>query len=557
MMRMGAKGRIRLLSLVLFVAIAIVWALFYAIISGQIADNATSQMMQVAGQIIERLGSEFLRAENMLGRLTRDADVMELAAGRAPELVFPLAVKIEDELDTSSGSPDFIENIIVYAPDSHYHRLTGSLGNKACARLGKILADETLPRHLAVALEGESYIGYADHIQLGDNNGIVAILIEEENVLELIRAYDQSGSLMVLISADGEPVTANTGQLDIFSADDPGRPVIHSRLGITPFEVSVAADARYLDAAGLYFTIVAIVTAVLIGIVLLLYSGVLNQQFFKPMVKTIDSIENLNTDIAGVTLPPVQSAEFDRLIEKINAMLRNLETKNNEVKSAELRAVTAEIEKHRALIIALKKQINAHLMINTLEGISTLVDRGEYDKAQTIETGLITLLQYAHNKDEYISIWDEWDILERFVVILNIRYEDKLNVDFDFDDHLMWYVMPRMMLQPLIENAVMHGFDKPDENSRITVKAELTGKTVTFTVSDNGFGMSEKKLMALRESLNTIPDTSQGFTGVALLNIKNRLSHYYGDAAGLQIHSVSGEGTRVIITIPPDKGGRE
>jgi len=559
MNNIGTKNRIRLISLILFLTVTTLWALFYFIISDYISDNTKMQMALAADQIIERLGGEFSLAGKLSYSLTNNNDVKALSAEKDPDEFFKLTEKINSSMNISAFNLDFTGNIIIYGADLHYYRLTGKLGNTACARLANIISSYSLPTHLAVTLDQQNYIGYADKISFNETegSGAAAILIAEEKILEIMRAYDQAGSLLVAIMVNGEVVTANTDKINLFTSNGSKRPVIHSRLGITPYEILVAADARYLNASRIYFTIVALITAAIFAAVTFLYGGILSRRFFRPMVKVIGSIENLNADAGTETLPYVQSEEFDGLIDKINELLKNLENKNLEVKNGELRIKNAEIEKQKALVFSLKKQINAHFTINTLNAVRILIESGELEKAKAIAEGLTSLIRYAHADDEKVNIWDELDILEKYVYIMNIRYNGKLAADFDFDDRLMDNCMPRMLLQPIMENSIVHGFNGMESGCVISVKAILQGGVIAFSISDNGRGMSGEELKALNAKLDIAPEMARGFENIALLNIKNRLNYYYGNAGRLNVQPNDGRGIEVRITIPfiSPKGG--
>jgi sensor histidine kinase YesM len=268
------------------------------------------------------------------------------------------------------------------------------------------------------------------------------------------------------------------------------------------------------------------------------------------MVQVIGSIENMNTTVPAETLPHVQSEEFDGLIDKINAMLISLETKNSELRSAELRAKNAEIGQQKALVFSLKKQINAHFTINTLNTVRLLVERGNLEKAGDVAMGLTSLIRYAYDKDELINVWDEFEILQKYIAIMNSRYDNKFNVDFDFDDRLMDYSIPRMLLQPILENAITHGFKNMDAGCKVSVKAELCDNSISFQIKDNGCGMSEEALNLLSERLSTGSELERGYENIALQNIKNRIYYYYGGAGQIQIRSNAGGGIEVSISIP-------
>ncbi len=535
---MGVKSRLRLISLVLFISVFAVWAVFYVIISSYITDSANHQITLAADQIIERLGDEFTEAERLSYRLKHDAGVQALAREKDRQGFFARVNTLGAEV--WAHSPGFVSSVVLFGADGHSYRLAGSLGNNACAVLRDAVSFLDLPGHLSIKLDGKKYIGYADGLTAG---GAVVVLIEGEKILEGVRAYDQSGSLLV-----AETVTVNTDREDLI--DNPARSALHSSLGVTPYEISVAADAANMNASVASFSIVAAITAVIVAAVLVLYMRVLDRSFFRPMVSVIGSIKELQTETPSNSLPPVHSAEFDDLIDKINEMLRHIETKNAEVLVAGLRAKNAELGRQKALVFSLQKQINAHFIVNTMEAIRTAVGQGELVEADYLMSGLTRIVRYAHAKEEAINIWDESEILKYYVNIMRNRYGGKLTAEFDFDEDLMDTDMPRMLLQPLIENAIEHGFKGMASGCVIVVRADHLGDTIRFAVSDNGRGMSVQELAELKERLRADPGELTGLSNIALLNIRNRLYYYYGDSARLDVDHGESGGIIVTIEIP-------
>jgi len=492
------KKRVQIISLIFITALLVVWGLFYFLISNYLSDRTNRQIVQAANQIIERFGGEFSQIERLTHSLSQNADVRILMQEQNPHVFFRLAGEIGNKLDTKIINSDFIDNIILFGADNNFYRLYGRLGNRSCMRVANILNTVDMPGHFSVELENRHYIGYVDAIGPGTGieYGAVVILIEEERVLELLRTYDQSGLLLVAISANNEVITANTNRLELFSPDSLHQPMIHSRLGITPYRISVAADEGYISSSLMYFTVVAIITAVIFSIVLLTYTGILNRSF-----------------------------------------------KNQ--------------EKQKALVFSLKKQINAHFTINTLNTVRILVESGEFEKADTVVLGLTSLVRYAYDRDELINIWDELDILEDYIVIMNSRYNGKLETDFDFDDRLMNYYMPRMLLQPVIENSIVHGFKEMETGCYISVTAKINGNRVDFSIIDNGCGMTGDEISKLSEKQDFMTESTDEFENIALLNIKNRLYHYFGENGQLKIAANDNSGTVVTISMPllSEKGG--
>ena len=491
MKNLDKKKRVWLISLIFFITVFAVWGLFYFIISNYISDRTNRQMTQAAGQVIERLGGEFSQIERLTNSLKQNSDINALLNEQDPHEFFAFAGELDGLLDATAFNPDFIDSIILIGKNQNYYRLSGRLGNKACMRLANTIYSLDMPSHLSIELENRRYIGYTDTVTPDgiELSGAIVILVEEERILDLLRAYDQSGQLMAAISAGNEVITANTERLDLFAPDSLHQPMIHSRLGITPYRISVAADEDYLSDSLMYFTVVALITAVIFGIVLLIYTFILN---------------------------------------------RNI----------------SEIEKQKALVFSLKKQINAHFTINTLNTVRLLVERGELDKAETVAMGLTSLVRYAYDREELINIWDEMDVLEDYIFIMNSRYNGKLDAEFDFDDRLMDYYMPRMMLQPIIENSIVHGFKEMDSGCAVSVKAEINNGRVIFTISDNGIGMEAEEISSLNGKIDAGIDSAKGYENIALMNIKKRLQFYFGDSGKLGFTSGSEGGTAVSLIMP-------
>lgn len=142
---------------------------------------------------------------------------------------------------------------------------------------------------------------------------------------------------------------------------------------------------------------------------------------------------------------------------------------------------------------------------------------------------------------------------------MNHRYDHRLNIDFEFDTALMGedYRMPRMLLQPVIENAIIYGFREPASAFVITVTAGFYCGQICFNVNDNGRGMSAAELSALDEKLHVDAESVRGYENIALRNIKNRLYYYYGAAGKLAISGNVSGGMTVSVTIPAIPAGQE
>lgn len=203
-------------------------------------------------------------------------------------------------------------------------------------------------------------------------------------------------------------------------------------------------------------------------------------------------------------------------------------------------SVRSELKSEAAFLQA---QIKPHFIYNTLNTISYFCLRdGEQANSllENFSEYLRASFDFKHMED-LVPLAKELDFVRTYVGIEHVRFEERLQTVFDIDEALMPMKIPPLILQPLVENAIVHGAMKKLEGGTVSVKVEKQGDEVLFTVKDTGVGMSEKRLDSL---LKESPDVA----GVGLRNIHKRLKSLYG--SGIRIASVEGAGTEVSFAIP-------
>lgn len=282
-----------------------------------------------------------------------------------------------------------------------------------------------------------------------------------------------------------------------------------------------------------------LVCAVIIAIVMLV--------LFFTVRKTTRPITNL-----ARRMPEIVGGDFSRhievrgggeareLAEAFNHMLDGL----NDYVS---RLVTLQEEKRLAEIHALQMQINPHFMYNTLACIKFLIWQGNTEKStQTIDAFISLLRNTISNEDEIITVQQEIGNLKNYSLIQQARYGDKVNIAYSIAQGCETLEIPKMLLQPFVENAFFHAFSSKDEG-RINVFVRRSGEKLICEIMDNGVGMSREQLDKLWSK-----DIQKGhpFTGIGVRNVNDRINLLYGGGYGIHISSNPGEGTIVKITIP-------
>ena len=223
---------------------------------------------------------------------------------------------------------------------------------------------------------------------------------------------------------------------------------------------------------------------------------------------------------------------FRIMIEKINELIEENYSKQLVIKDTEYKALQA--------------QINPHFLYNTLDSINWLAKMNRQHKISTIVESLGFMLRAAINQQEaVISLADELDIVNRYVTIQKIRFEERLQFELDIPENCLDASLPKLTLQPLVENAIYHALDKMLEPCHIRLSARRSESEVEIKVEDNGPGIDEEVLNKWR----TGPIRSKG-KGIGLTNIAERLKRSFGEQASLDIEGGAGKGTKVSIRLP-------
>ena len=212
-----------------------------------------------------------------------------------------------------------------------------------------------------------------------------------------------------------------------------------------------------------------------------------------------------------------------------------------------------ERQKRELEMEALQSQINPHFLYNTLNIIKWMAVRS---KANDIVECIITLgniLQPIYkSSDTMCPLRDEFDYVQNYVRIMNLRFGNGIILRLDVPDQLLDYKIPKFILQPIIENSITHGYDQTTMDS-ITISVVLTevGDDIHIEISNNGVSMSIEKLNGLNSKLSNRSAISHNSTqaGIGLFNVNRRLRTYFGDAYGLYIRNSTEEGTCVLLRI--------
>jgi two-component system sensor histidine kinase YesM len=223
--------------------------------------------------------------------------------------------------------------------------------------------------------------------------------------------------------------------------------------------------------------------------------------------------------------------EFTLMLDKIENLINDNYRKQLLVKDAQYKTLQA--------------QINPHFLYNTLESINWIAQLNNQDRIADMVQALGDLLRVSINaKKIFLTMQEEAELLRQYVLIQKIRYEERLEVTIDLEDSLNGYVIPKLTLQPFVENSIKYGLEACNGVCRINIRTEERDEHLVIHIGDNGPGMEEDLVRRILAG-----QVEARGSGIGIKNIRERLKQFYGDDFSLDIDSMQGRGTTVTITV--------
>lgn len=295
-------------------------------------------------------------------------------------------------------------------------------------------------------------------------------------------------------------------------------------------------------------TRIYLVSAVLILLAALAIAFFLSNEITKPITKLRDSMKE------------VEKGRFDNAAleisgqNEISALSSSFNIMTTEIKHLMEQNVEEQRQKRKSELRALQAQINPHFLYNTLDSIIWMAEWGKTKEVVLMTSSLAKLLrQSISNQNELVRVEEEVEYTRSYLTIQKMRYKDKLEYDIQLSPEVLKRKVPKLVLQPLVENAIYHGIKYKEGKGTILIDGFRESDEIVLKITDDGIGMTEEQLAKIFEKRET--DTRKN--GVGVLNVHERIQLYYGKEYGLVFKSVSGRGTVVEVHIPWKEGGED
>ena len=279
----------------------------------------------------------------------------------------------------------------------------------------------------------------------------------------------------------------------------------------------------------------------------------LDHAFSVPIQHLVGQLSSIDGTDRFLRVADVSENEIGYIVKSINAMLDKIHDMGKRSIDDQKRMHTLELSAKEAELQSLQAQINSHFMYNTLECLRSL--GMDYNAPEIVEssTALADILRYSLHGDNTVELSREIGIIREYLKIVRLRFNDRYAIEMTVQDEALPALIIKMILQPIVENAVFHGLEEKKTGDR-TIECRVSGERLAIVVEDNGNGIDTASLETLQRSLQTETDRVSDFVGdrrcTGLLNIHRRIRTYYGPPFGLSLESKLAERTAVFILLP-------
>ena len=349
----------------------------------------------------------------------------------------------------------------------------------------------------------------------------------------------QTENISLIMDTDEDTVLTGTG--------NDGKLYSISRSEKTGWTIVDCTNVKELLSKSRQAQSVYVLTAIILVIVALLFSRFMARSITLPIQKLRDSMKKVQEGDFSVSDVVVDSKN------EIGSLTKSFDVMTHRIHELMEQNVHEQEEKRKSELKALQSQINPHFLYNTLDSIIWMAEGKKNEEVVLMTASLARLLrQSISNEDEVVPIANEVEYARGYLTIQKMRYKDKLEFQIEVDSSILYIPLIKLVLQPIIENAIYHGLKYKESKGLLIVKGFMKDGNAVLQVIDDGVGMDEETLAHIYDKHKV----NYHSNGVGVYNVQKRLKLYYGEDYGITYTSELGKGTTATITIPGRQEGQ-
>ncbi|MFB9327793.1 sensor histidine kinase [Paenibacillus aurantiacus] len=579
--KLSIRTQVLAIGAILLAVIPLVGIMAFRQSSEVIVDQNTQYNMELVSNLKQRVSDNYAKISAVMVNMGYDATVQDFLAENDDYRTYELSKKVNSLMGViKSTTPDIIDIIIVNASGKH-STLTGkiTIAQRMMANMkdrdvdvhygGFIQNDPSLGRDMF--LFGMNLFASRDTYRYGEKIGFIAVVLDAKSIQSEIEKFPRLAGTSIYLRTNGELAYANEGGSVLHL--DQERLALYSDYGESAIVEKINGKSYAIQSFALPEINGNIVSAVPIGklvqeldglkrtsyIMLLITLALVTIPYFilmmnilKPLGKLIafmkrlksGNLEVLHTkvELEGYAEIEVISTQFNTMLNRINDLTQQLLETTGEL-------YQADIERQRAEMSFLQSQIKPHFLSNTLDAIKGIAIVKGNREIYEMTAALSRMLRYSIKGTNEVTLEEELKIVAAYITIHQGRFPGRIQFEQYHVPELQDILIPKMIIQPLVENALTHGLEPHENGGKIVIQSELReDRYVEITVTDNGVGIDPERLARLRDTLRSTDRAANQHIGMK--NVNDRIRLHYGEDYGIEINSWFGSGTVIRIRLP-------
>lgn len=570
-----AKRYLFAFTFIIAIPIFLAFVLFFRMFEKTLIENLSKQSLEATKQVAQGIDEEAKRIALLTSALANNKEflsfVYEYSMSPKSHETYLASRRISEQLDTLFNYTNQVGAVFLFFKDKDilYHRnFPISLDyqykqedwyQKVIDERGKTHILQTFSLHKEENIGGVFITCAICPGKEALKNGLEMIILSFKSrvysEILLKQNRENSGSILIL-NAEGEAILDRNAIGDlyrtfqVFQTSDGYRTIeagqgkfllISHLMPYTGMRIVKIFDYTTLTGSVRKYSLYARLT--LLGLVLLFfaYTGTFFRSIIHPLKTVILNMENVGQGDMSVWVKAGGLAELNRLCETFNRMVEKIRQLTKQIELKERQRAQAEIE-------ALQCQINPHFLSNTLNSIKMMASLVGAESIRKMTGALMSILTESFSQNGVIvPLETEIANLEHYVYIMKVRFGDSFDVTFDINEKIKTLHIMKMLIQPILENSIIHGVRGMKKKGEIKIKGWKQADQFYLEVTDNGVGMSNETLSSI---WNKKAHPHKGLNCIGIRNVHERIRLNYGNAYGVSIQSEIEQGTSVTLVLP-------
>ncbi len=547
------------LAIILLVVASI--TLNVTVMRGVFVENTSALLHSAHEQTAKNIESYLRDVENITFSMCYSPSVQQYFKEKDPTKRIALFSDVQAVFSNMSYGNNAILGFALYDGDGRF--ITANANNfqaiTAKDKLEDLLTTHYYTSYASNPYLGEGFHGYimtmpiigVDKGVLSKNTlGAVALTVSMSYIEQQMRSGSlYNGSSMTLIGETGKSLLTS----GYSAGNDSVPPANETMIGQTGWKLVTRYDAGILpdDMQRVWWVTIAT------GMMIILIIGTFLVMIFRRMLAPVESISHFMRNVSKTKKSTVYEPkeknyeEITAMTDSMNQMLFSLDEKTLALIEQEKKYYQAMLETNRLEILAYRSQINPHFLYNTLDCISGMAFGYNAPEIAQIAEALSGMFRYAVKGEDFVTVAEELRHIREYATIINFRFMGRITIEIEATSQAQKARIPRLMLQPVVENAVFHGLERKIGPGKIEVTLEIQNEYLFMRVQDDGIGMDEDGVKAIMKSVKGLRPKEEGKAGgIGLWNIARRLDAFCGDQYALTVESHVAQGTVVEIKLP-------